>query len=165
MDGRRVILLLRRGRGDGNRALATIVAHVAHRLSAEHEVAEGGSRFVLAHGIVLGLPAVEGDDAVGADDVVVLVRRLDEREESRAGELLGRGLVFVELPVELPLQERRDPVMVLEVGLEVALDLCLFRRHVGGRIELEKVGCERFRWGCEGTGRVTKEGTMLTPEV
>lgn len=119
---------------------------------------------MLAHGIILGLPAVEGDAAVGADDVVVLVRRLDEGEESRTGELLGRGLVFVELPVELPIQKRRDPVVVLVVGLEVALDLCLFRRHVGGWIELEKAGCGRFRWGCEGTGRGKKEGTMLSPE-
>lgn len=78
---------------------------------------------MLVHRVVLRIPAVEGDCAVGADDVVVLVRWIGKREESRAGEALGRGLVFAELPVKVPLQERRDPVMVLEVGLEVALDL------------------------------------------
>lgn len=78
---------------------------------------------MLVHGVVLRLPAVEGDCAVGADDVVVLVRVLGKREESRAGEALGRGLIIAELPVKVPVQERRDPVMVLEVGLEVAVDL------------------------------------------
>lgn len=92
---------------------------------------------MLVHGVVLRLPAVENDAAVGADDVVVFVRRLGKREEAGAGEALGRGLVLVELPVEVPLQERRDPVVVLEVGLEVALDLLLLGRHNGGWIEVE----------------------------
>ena len=97
----------------------------------------------------MGLPAVERDGAVGAYDVVVLVGGLGIREESRAGESLRCGLVLAELPVEVPLQERRNPVVVLEVRLQIALNLWIFGRHSGGRTEKENESLREYVGSCD----------------
>lgn len=136
---RAVLLACRHFQGDGRSLVLVVVVRVAHHVSAEHEIAEGRPCFVLVHRVVLGVPIVKSETTVGADDIVGLERRFGEREEASAGEALGRGLVLAELPIKVPLQKRGDPVVVLEVGLQVAVDLCLLGRHGGGRVGRETV--------------------------
>lgn len=119
---------------------------------------------MLAHWVVFGLPAVERDLAVGADDVVGVVRRLGKGEEARAGEALGRRLVFAELPVEVPLEERGDPVVVLKVRLEVTLDFWHFGRHDEGLIEEANGELAVFVGRWDETERNVKEGARLPGE-
>jgi hypothetical protein len=88
---------------------------------------------MLAYRVIFGLPAVEGEPAVGAADVVEVVRRLGEGKESCTGEALWRRLVLVELPLQFPVEKRREPVVILEVGLQVTLHW-RFGRHGEGRL-------------------------------
>lgn len=72
---------------------------------------------MLLSGVVTGLPGVEEEIAVGADDVVGKVGRTGVEEETRTGKNLWRGLQIVNLPPSGPLQKGGEAVVVLEVLL------------------------------------------------
>jgi len=74
----------------------------------------------------------------------------------------GRGalqrLVFVELPVEVLLEERHDPVVVLEVRLQVAFGLFVDGVPVDCRVGSQPRGGKRVSFAGERQGDQQSEG-------
>lgn len=60
---------------------------------------------MLALGVVVGSPAVEGEPTVGTDDVVEVVRAPGVGEETRAGEVFGQRFVAVQFPFGFPVEK------------------------------------------------------------
>lgn len=106
-----------------------------------------GAEPVLHEGVVAGLPEVEEELAVGADDIVALMGRFVLREEAGAREHLGRGLGAVDLPLERPVVEGGEAVVVAVVLLELSWNLWGF---LGGLWRVERRGVGRGEDGFHG---------------